>query len=76
MCPPSHHSPHSQLKKRFECWRCFIESHLQVSSEQLMADPNFLRNMLSGLPGVNADDEEIQKALRDLVEVCWLQSSV
>ena len=34
-----------------------------------MSDPNFLRNILNGLSGVDADDEEIQKALRDLVEV-------
>ena len=34
-----------------------------------MSDPNFLRNMLSGLPGVDANDEKIQKALRDLVDV-------
>ena len=41
----------------------------EASSSEMMSDPNFLHNILSGLPGVNPDDEEIQKALRELVEV-------
>ena len=35
----------------------------------MLSDPNFLRDFLGGIPGVDVDDEEIQKALRDLVEV-------
>ena len=37
----------------------------------MLSDPNFLRDFLGGIPGVDVDDEEIQKALRDLVEVWY-----
>ena len=40
----------------------------------MMLDPNFLHNVLSGLPGVDPEDEELKKALRDLEEACHTPS--